>query len=85
MCLVTAATILKTKKLKQNHSNFMIAMLCIFNFGVGWSALVYAVGAVDVIAYLRIDHIYILTWRIIYFFAERVVNLFAFDWFRIEE
>ena len=54
----------------------MIALLCIFNFGVGWYSILFSVNPTEVIAYCRIDVIYITTWNIIYRAAELVVNLF---------
>ena len=72
----TGISILKNKKMKSNHSNKMIAFLCIFNFGVGWYSILFSIEPNDVIAYCKFDVIYITTWNIIYWAVELLVNFF---------
>ena len=58
----------------------MIALLCVFNFGVGWIACISALNPVDVISYSHVDYVYITTWFYVLSVIKYIIQSPALSW-----
>ena len=64
--LLIAWYIFSDPQLRSNHSNVLMALLSLFSFGLGFYALLAAIGGVTVICSTHIDWVFVETWRVIY-------------------